>query len=289
MKNAPARGGGVRCQPRGAPYNRLRPQGRPAVYPHPRSAMRTLPPLVLTALVLLPPAARAGDEGWTDLSSGPKALDAWKAPTGDWFVAGDAKTDPKDPRRLVGEPGQGVLVNGPKGRANDLLSRRDFADLEVRLEFLIPRHSNSGVKLMGLYEIQIYDSYGVKDKDLTGADCGGIYPRAELEPTYHHIDKGVRPRVNACRPPGEWQTLDIVFQAPRFDAAGKKTQNARFVRVVLNDKLIHENVEVEHPTGHAWRLRKEVPAGPLLLQGDHGPVAFRHARVRPWSPDAQKP
>jgi 3-keto-disaccharide hydrolase len=249
--------------------------------------MRTLSLLLLTAVVVA--HARAGDDGWIDLSSGPKALDHWQAPTGDWFVAGDAKTDPKDPRRLVGEPGEGVLVNGPKGRTDDLLTRQDFGDLQVRLDFLIPRRSNSGVKLMGLYEIQIYDSHDVKDKDLTGADCGGIYPRAELGPPYHHIDKGVRPRVNAYRPAGEWQTLDIVFQAPRFDAAGKKTRNARFARVVLNRQLIHENVEVEYPTGHAWRLKKEVPAGPLLLQADHGPVAFRHVRVRPGSPEARQP
>jgi hypothetical protein len=251
--------------------------------------MRTLSLLLLVLVTVASASPARADGGWIDLSSGPKALDHWKAPTGDWFLADAARMDPKDRRRLVGEPGVGVLVNGPKGQTPDLLSRQEFADLEVRLEFLIPQHSNSGVKLMGLYEIQIYDSYGVPDTKLTGSDCGGIYPRAELLPTYHHIDNGVRPRVNACRPAGEWQTLDIVFQAPHFDGTGKKTRNARFVRVVLNDKLIHENVEVEYPTGHAWRLKKEVPAGPLLLQADHGPVAFRNIRVRPRAAATKRP
>jgi hypothetical protein len=132
---------------------------------------------------------------------------------------------------------------------------------------------------MGLYEIQIFDSHG--KKELTGSDCGGIYPRGEQQPKYHTIDKGVPPRVNAARPAGEWQTLDITFRAPRFDADGKKTVDARFVKVVLNGQVIHENEAVHYPTGSAWRLAKEVPRGPLLLQADHGPVAFRNVRVRP--------
>ncbi len=87
------------------------------------------------------------------------------------------------------------------------------------------------------------------------------------------------PRVNAARPFGEWQTLDVVFHAPRFDADGKKTADARFVKVVLNGQVIHEDVAVKTPTGHAWR-NKEVARGPILLQADHGPVAFRKIRVR---------
>ena len=80
--------------------------------------------------------------------------------------------------------------------------------------------------------------------------------------------------------PGEWQTLDVIFRAPRFDSDGKKTRSARFDKVVLNGQIIHEDVEVKTPTGHAWRL-KEVARGPILLQGDHGPVAFRNIRVKP--------
>jgi hypothetical protein len=144
---------------------------------------------------------------------------------------------------------------------------------------MIPKQSNAGVKLMGRYEIQILDTHNAKK--LSGDSCGGIYPRAEQEPDYHHIDEGVPPRVNAAKPAGEWQSLEIEFIAPRFDMTGKKTSNAKFVRVVLNRKLIHENVEVSAPTGAAWRLVSEVPRGPLLLQGDHGPVAFRNIQVRP--------
>jgi len=132
---------------------------------------------------------------------------------------------------------------------------------------------------MGLYEIQIVDSYGVKRP--TGDSCGGVYPRAKEKPRYHHIDAGFPPRVNAARPAGAWQTLDITFRAPRFDAQGHKIARARFVRVILNGQLIHENVDLKSATGSAWLWKKEVPTGPLLLQADHGPVAFRHVRIRP--------
>jgi hypothetical protein len=237
--------------------------------------------MVVTALVfsVLPAPARADKNGWIELS-GDKGLAGWRKPTAQWLVAKSVKVDPKNSKLLVAEPGKGaILVNGPKGRTRDLLSKQKFGDIEVHLEFLIPTRSNSGVKFEGLYEIQIFDSYGVKKPK--ASDCGGIYPRAELKPKYHHIDQGVPPRTNAARRAGEWQTLDVIFLAPRFDKGGKKTANARFVKVVLNGKVIHENVEVKTPTGHAWK-KKEIATGPLLLQADHGPVAFRNIRVRPY-------
>jgi len=73
----------------------------------------------------------------------------------------------------------------------------------------------------------------------------------------------------------------VIFLSPRFDKDGKKVANARVVRAILNGQLIHENQEIETPTGHAWH-NKEMEAGPILLQGDHGPVAFRNFLVRPY-------
>jgi hypothetical protein len=222
---------------------------------------------------------RADNDKWLDLTPARGPFQAWKGPLGDWVEAESTGLDPKNPKRLNFKPGSGIIVNGAKGRTRNLVSKRTFGDIEVHLEFLIPKGSNSGVKLEGLYEIQIYDSYGVKKPK--GSDCGGIYPRAELKPKYHHIDQGFAPRTNAARPAGEWQTLDAIFQAPRFDAEGKKIANARFVKVVLNGAVIHENVELRSPTGHVW-TKKEIPTGPLLLQADHGPVAFRNVRVRDY-------
>lgn len=231
---------------------------------------------VALLLPLLAASAADNDRNWMDLS---KDFDAWAKPAPEWQMVGSVELDAQNPKRLASKPGNGIMLNGPKGTARDLVSKEKFADIEAHVEFAVPKGSNSGVKLESLYEIQIYDSFG--KKDVTASDCGGIYPRAELQPRYHHIDKGIPPKTNACLAPGEWQTLDIIFLAPRFDGDGKKTANAKFVKVVLNGKVIHENVDMEYPTGHAWR-NKEVASGPLLLQGDHGAVAFRNVRVRPY-------
>jgi putative membrane-bound dehydrogenase-like protein len=233
--------------------------------------------MVLVLVAAGPAEAAAADEGWLELS---KSLDPWKAPHDKWLFAEEVGLKPDNPRRLSAKPGTAIMVNGPTGRAKDLYTKQAFGDIEVHVEFLIPKGSNSGIKFHGLYEIQIADTRGVKK--LSGEHCGGIYPRAENEPKYHHIDNGVPPLVNAAGKPGEWQTLDATFLAPRFDAAGKKIANARIVKAVLNGQLIHDNVELRWPTGANWH-RKEMAKGPLMLQGDHGPVAFRNIRARPLS------
>lgn len=231
---------------------------------------------------LLGLTAAAGEDGWTPLGAEDN-FGAWHQPTGDWYAAGDAMVDPDNPRQLVGKPGTGVLINGKTGRTNSLVTKQTFQDVEVHVEFMVARGSNSGVIFHGNHEIQILDSYGVKQP--TAGDCGGIYPRAESKPSYHHIDKGGPPRVNAAKPPGEWQTLDIIFQSPRFDKAGRKTAHARFVKVVLNGQVIHQNVEAPYASGTNWD-RKQFPQGPIIFQGDYGPVAFRNVRVRPWKAQA---
>jgi hypothetical protein len=222
---------------------------------------------------------QVSEEGWIDLT-GSKTLDAWKSPTGAWTFVRGVYLDPSNLKRLAADTGTGVLYNGRAGRAPNLVTREQYGDLEAHVEFLIPKGSNSGVKFGGVYEIQILDSYG--KKKVTGNDCGGIYPRAQSLPRYHYLDEGHPPSVNAARPPGEWQTLDVTFQAPRFDASGQKVANARFVKVVLNGQVIHENVEAATPTGSAW-VKKEVAKGPFLIQADHGPVAIRNVRIRPLS------
>ncbi len=235
-----------------------------------RQGIRAVAFLVVLSAVL----ARAEEPGWIDLSK----LDSWKTPAGNWQIVGGVAPDAKNPNLLASTPGSGILVNGPTGKTTNLLSKTKFGDIEAHFEFLIPKRSNSGVKFEGFYEIQISDSHDVKTPK--ASDSGGIYPRAELLPIYRHIDDGYPPRVNAARPSGEWQTLDVIFHAPKFDSEGKKIAKARFEKVVLNGQVVHENVEVDSPTGHVWR-QKEVPQGPILLQADHGPVAFRNIRVRP--------
>jgi hypothetical protein len=203
-----------------------------------------------------------------------KDLSPWRDKPGEWQIVGQVKQDPANPALLAVGPGTGVLYNGPKGKTVNIFGRLEHGDCEAHVEFMVPKGSNSGVYFQGRYEIQILDSWGI-EKPKSG-DCGGIYERWADNRGY----EGHAPRVNASRRPGEWQTFDVVFRAPRFDAAGKKIANARFVKVVHNDQVIHENVEVTGPT-RAAAFNDERPLGPLMLQGDHGPVAFRNIWIKP--------
>lgn len=230
--------------------------------------------LLVVGLICIP-STFAGEDGWTPLMG--KDLAPFRGKTDRWEQVASVEINPKMVRRFLAQPGEGVWYNGPKGNAVNLYTKQAYGDVEVHLEFNLPKGSNSGIKFHGHYEIQICDSYG--KKTVTGEDCGGVYPRAVLNPRYTHIDKGIPPKTNACRKPGEWQTLDAVFLAPRFDKEGKKTANAKLVKVVLNGETIHENQELLTPTGDRWK-NKEMAKGPIMIQGDHGPIAYREVRIR---------
>jgi hypothetical protein len=201
---------------------------------------------------------------------------AWKQPSGAWYTTDAASLDTGKNRFLQENNGMGgIAINGPEGKAPDLISTAVYGDCEIHVEFMIARKSNSGIYVMGEYEVQIYDSFGVAKDQYPGIECGGIYPQWIA----NRNQNGHSPIVNATKPFGEWQSFDIVFQAPRFDDSGKKTANAKFVKIIHNGKTIHENVEVSGPTRGGIELEKTT--GPLRLQGDHGPVAYRNVRIRP--------
>ena len=147
----------------------------------------------------------------------------------------------------------------------DIYTEENFGDCTIKLELLIPKGSNSGVYLMGRYEVQVADSFGKSDDRLRQGDMGAIYSAAS-------------PSTNACGEPGTWQKFEIEFVAPKFDAEGNKTANALFKKITLNGKVVQDNVQVEKPTGGELSA-KEVAAGPLMLQGDHGPVAYRNIEI----------
>ncbi|HJZ53937.1 MAG TPA: DUF1080 domain-containing protein [Gemmataceae bacterium] len=235
---------------------------------------------LVAACVAVAPGAHAPgsprvEDGWIDLMK----PDVWKKYDPAWIVTTEVKLNPEKNTQLFAEAVKDgpIWVNGPKGRLPDLITKQEFGDCEVHVEFFIAKNSNSGIKFHAVYEIQILDTFG--KKELSGDSMGGIYPRAEEKPTYHHIDKGIPPKVNAAKPAGEWQTLDVVWKSPRFDDKGEKTANAKVVKAVLNGQVIHEDQELKTPTGGNWN-KKETPSGPFMLQADHGPVAFRNVKIR---------
>lgn len=145
-------------------------------------------------------------------------LAAFREPKANWVICGDVKLDPKNRRQLATGPGQGILVSHGKGV--NLCTEKSYRDCQVEVEFMIPQGSNSGVKLNGCYEIQIFDSW--KKKKVTGSDCGGIYPRGEYSPHYHTIDDGTPPKVNACRCRASGKGSRSLFRAPALTPKARR-------------------------------------------------------------------
>lgn len=201
----------------------------------------------------------------------------WREKTGAWQIVGEAVMDAANEKLITTKAGSGVLVNGPRGKTVNLLSRAEFGDVRAHIEFMVPKGSNSGVYFMGRYEIQVLDSWGVKKPK--HSNCGGIYQRWDNNRSPKGYE-GHPPQVNASRPPGQWQSFDVIFRAPHFDTNGEKIANARFEKVIHNGIVVHENVELTGPT-RSGAYEDERPAGPLMLQGDHGPVAYRNIWIVP--------
>jgi hypothetical protein len=206
-------------------------------------------------------------------------MGGFKPAAANWKVVGDAIADRAKDQSLQSSSGKGVLLNVPNDKNKDnLFTGFEHGNIELELEFMMAKGSNSGIYLQGRYEVQLFDSWG--KKNTLYSDCGGIYERwNDALPEGQKGYEGHPPRVNVSRAPGLWQTMKIVFQAPVFDKNGKKVTPARFVKVIHNGVIVHENVEVTGPT-RAAAFQDEKPFGPLMLQGDHGPVAFRNIRYK---------
>ncbi len=174
-----------------------------------------------------------------------KDLSGWKTKEADlksaWMV---------EKGTLINQPPPHV-AGQPHVRTANLRTEREFEDFNLKLEVSVPAGSNSGVYLRGIYEIQVFDSYG---KPLDPHNMGALYSR-------------ITPSVAAEKPAGEWQTLDM-------------TLVQRHLTVVLNGTTIIDNQPVLGCTGGAmWS--DEFRPGPLYLQGDHGAVSYRNLVLRP--------
>lgn len=217
-------------------------------------------------------------------------LSAFKPATQNWQIVGNVRADLGKPNVISTEKGTGILANVPLAKAPEdpknptkynLFTTTEHGDIDLELDYMIIPKSNSGIYLQGRYEIQLFDSWDNTGWDVRSprtVDNGSIYERWDPKrPEGQNGYDGHPARQNASRAPGLWQHLKIAFQAPRFNANGQKTANARMLRVELNGVVIHDDVELSGPTRGA-AFDDEKPLGPLMLQGDHGAVAFRNIR-----------
>ncbi len=229
-------------------------------------------------------------------------LSDFRPQAGNWLIVGDVTMNPdvdihekhedvqpvvskknkKSPPPVVEQKpfpvtysaGTGILLNmNDDVKKTNLQTVFEHSDIELELEVMLPKGSNSGIYLQGRYEVQLLDSWGVRNPSFT--DIGGIFRNWESEKGKIYMGKA--PLSNPAKAPGLWQKMKISFRAPRFNAAGEKTENARFIYIDLNGVRIHDNLEVPLYTGGAVE-NNEKAFGPLMIQGDHGPVAFRNVK-----------
>ena len=216
-------------------------------------------------------------------------LSAFDHPSTNWTIEQVIKARPTDTSFQVSS-GKGVLLNtlrhGKYKRTDDLKFNLNHGDIHFMMDFMLPKGANSGIYLQGRYEVQLFDSWGVKS--LKFGDCGGIYERwDDARGKGKEGFEGFAPRQNACKAPGLWQSIEIDFEAPRFDASGKKIKNAVFKKVILNGILIQENIEMSGVTRGSI-FGNEGPLGPITVQGDHGPVAFKNIRYETYDKPSAK-
>ncbi len=206
----------------------------------------------------------------------------YQSPKKNWQLAGDVYANFNERHHLDVQPGTEIMVNQPTEELQGhLFTNWEHGDLELMVDVMMPKGSNSGIYFQSRYEIQLFDSWGVEE--IKHADMGGIYQRwDESRPEGEKGYEGHAPSINASKAPGLWQTLYILFRSPRFDEDGNKIQNARFEWVYLNGVKIHEEVELTGPT-RAAAFDDEVVMAPLMIQGDHGPVALRNLRYKKYS------
>ncbi len=170
---------------------------------------------------------------------------------------------------------QWVVADGVAiAQKTGIRTKQAFGDCQLHLEFATPAEisgrgqgrGNSGVFLMGQYEVQILDSY--ENETYFDGQCGAIY-------------KQQPPTVNASRKPGEWQTYDIIFTAPRFKENGEVEKPA-YITVLHNGVVIHNHYELQGSTSYveAPRYKKHPEKAPLAIQFHGNPVRFRNIWIR---------
>lgn len=241
-------------------------------------------PLFLFLLILFP-LSLAGQEKITD----PALTEVWE-PEPEVVTPGPGSRPPSDALVLLGEKDDLSMWESEKGKKagwtvengvmtvkageGDIRTRRSFGDCQLHIEWRTPElvsgegqgRGNSGVLLMGKYEVQVLDSYG--NRTYSNGQAAAIYKQ--------HI-----PLVNACLPPGEWQSYDIIWKAPVFTENGELDKPA-CVTVIQNGILVQNHVELKGSTAYIGypRYQAHAPVLPLLLQ-DHGnPVSYRNIWLR---------
>ncbi len=200
---------------------------------------------------------------------------AFKDNSANWKIAGDIWYNPFR-NKLKEEAGTGILVNIPSGNSEaPLISKIEHGNLLLDLDFMLAPHASVTVYLQGRYGIRLTDSW--TDKNSITQACGTILNenlKSDAGETQRALN--ISPRSNVARAPGLWQHLQVVFQAPQFDADGNKKSNARLLQIALNGVLIHEDIILPGIASDG-PYNNESKTGPLVFSTGNR-VAFKNIR-----------
>jgi hypothetical protein len=239
-----------------------------------RSLSRSL--LCLAAVAFTAASAFAAPEGQTAAAKDePRVVDPGPPPA-DAIILFDGKDLSQWKSDRNGGPAKwdiqdgAAIVNGTGG----ISTTQSFGDCQLHIEWATPAEvkgtgqgrGNSGIFLQKRYELQVLDSYN--NKTYFNGQAGAIYQQ-------------YAPLVNVSRKPGEWQTYDVIYHAPRFDANGNVLKPGT-VTVLQNGVLVQDNVEIKGPTSGPvnQKYRPHPLKQPLALQDHHNPVRYRNIWIR---------
>lgn len=220
----------------------------------------------------------------------PKATEVWEpeprvvtpgqqgGPPSDAIILFDGTHTDAWMHRESGKPVEWKLDKAAKtltvaSGTKDIMTKQKFGSMQLHIEWRTPvgdpdsgqDRGNSGIFLQQYYEVQVLDNYN--NRTYSNGQASAIYKQSI-------------PLVNACRPPGEWQTYDIIYQAPYFDQDGRKVRSA-YVTVIHNGVLVQNHVEIKGTTEYIG-LPKNIPHGdlPIILQDHDNAVSYRNIWVR---------
>ncbi len=212
-----------------------------------------------------PPARESGAEGWLRVCYG-DAFEMWKQSR--WKLS-DIELDASDATKFALKDGMGALTNQGLAPAEDYTSSFVFGDAKVHVECALPKGGATAVSVHGRYDILLADPGEEKTQSLRS--LGAVLPGEHFA--------GSPPLLPAFKGPGQWHDLDFFFRAPRFDASGRKIANARFERVMVDDVLLQNQIELTEPVQGA--SGPESAEGPLVIRGGLGICAVGGIMVRP--------
>ncbi len=196
-------------------------------------------------------------------------LDAFRNPGKNWLIGSDASADFSKTGPIKIESGSGIVAVMPLKNGSDLITKEDFGNLDLKLDFMLAKGAISEVYLQGRYGIKLADSWTKLDP--THTDLGSIGQKSSGSSEFN----GNAPLMNVARAPGLWQHLSVKFIAPKFDANGVKISNAYFDEIYLNNVLVQAHIEVNGPTQGSM-FSDEKTNGPLILRQNEGSIAFRN-------------